>query len=665
MKSIGFSLLSIAAFAILNCGLTTGQEPSNPGPIKFVNPDSGNNVPGPFRLGEINQERMRPNHPPLDEIPEMALPSPADGISNPNGNTSSTFHDAETSETYEIPLSTDLTGDATGQSTLGDYHGAFNEFIPESAIEGFGGMTVANSLDSWPRSGNVKLVMRFVDTTGADRWFVCSGSMQDSGVVLCAAHCVYARTATGPDIFDWAEEVYVYPAWDGVGPQFSAPGSDELIQNFGWARGTAFIAGSDWINNGNFDRDVGLIRISRGSSRNIGLLTGWFGWAWGGCDMSLEYHNFSYPAEGCGGGLHTGRTMYYWNGTWDDCPGNQFELTTGGNCLDTVWGGMSGSGAYFIDNDNRFINAVCSNSNRDDIGRYAKLWEQFVTDMENFEDTTRGADLDLELLRCRAQGSTTVQAGTSMDDIMQVYVANATNNNPPSDGYTLRVYLSSNNNISEFDTLLATWNYTSDFAANSGRVYNIPAPNIPDTVPAGTYWIGAILDTGTDAVTSNNDTDVWDAQMVEVTPAAATVGPSSYDVFRGIEIAGNLNRFDESDNFRSVYEPGFTLSSNEAPVWLVFDGNAPIAEEFLIESHAGTPGLTYTVEFWAYDLNIWEPWLVQEEVFGTDQVVAVNLNSFNISSTGEVQSRVGWRRTGFTLNFPWQVRVDQVGWRNN
>lgn len=664
MKITFVKYLVVAAAAMLLSGFSIAQEPSNPKPIVFDDPVDGNNIPGPIQFGDENQEMGRPNHPPLDQIPEMALPYPSDGISNPNGTTSTTFHNAETGETYELPTS-QSSGAESGESTLGDYQGAFNKFIPENTTEGFGTMSPAGGLDSWPRSGNVKLVMRFVDTTGANRWFVCSGSMQDSGVVLCAAHCVYARTATGPDIFDWAEEIFVYPAWDGVGSVTGGPTSEEIIQNYGWARGTSFLAGSDWINDGNFDRDVGLIRINRGSSRNVGLLTGWFSWAWGGCDESLGYHNFSYPAENCGGGLHTGQTMYYWNGTWDDCPGNQFELSTGGGCLDTVWGGMSGSGAYYIVDDSRFVHAVCSNSNRNDVGRYAKLWEQFVTDMQDWENDTRGNNFDLELLRCRAQGSTTVQAGTSMDDILQVFVANATNNDPPEDGYTLRVYLSTNNNISTADTLLATWNYTSDFSANGGRVFNIPAPSIPSSVSAGTYWIGAILDDGTDTVTANNDTDTWDAQMIEVTPAAGVVAPSSYDVFRGVELVGTLSRFANSDNLRSVYNPGFTLNNNEAPVWLVFDGNAPIADEFLIESHAGTPGLSYTVEFWAYDLNIWETWSVQEAAFGTDQVVTVIMNNFNISSSGDVQSRIGWRKTGFTINFPWQVRVDRIGWRNN
>ena len=81
-----------------------------------------------------------------------------------------------------------------------------------------------------------------------------------------------------------------------------------------------------------------------------------------GTIQSRTYNNFSYPAENCPlPGLHNGRDMYYWSGSIDDCPGNQLHLDTGGgNCYDTVWGGMSGSGMYYISDGNRYVHAVCS-----------------------------------------------------------------------------------------------------------------------------------------------------------------------------------------------------------------------------------------------------------------------------------------------------------------
>lgn len=507
-----------------------------------VSPVSGeHNGNASFMQRVSNDQRITRPHPPIDLIPEMPMPLPdAPGVRPlPAGPSSVTFHDAETGETYELPMSSTGASDFV-QSIEGEYRG-FNNSV-DLDIENsrsFGSMSLAGGLDSWPRSGNVKLVMRFTDVNGVQRWFACSGSMQDSGVVLAAAHCVYARTPNGIVINDWADIVYIYPGWDGNnnnGP-FGAPDGDEVIQNFGAAFGSAYIAGTNYVNSGDFDSDCAVIRISRGSSRNVGMLTGWFAWAYGGSCASAQsrtYYNFSYPSENCPtAGLHNGRDMYFWSGTIDSCPGNQFQLDTNGNCLDTVWGGMSGSGMYYIDGDNRYMHAVCSNSNRNDVGRYAKLWDTFVNDMVDFENNTRGNTLDLEALQFRAGGSTSVLQGQALDAQATVSIANATNANPGSDTYTLRVYLSTNNNISSADTLLATWNYTLDFAAMQTRTFNVPAPVIPLDTPPGTYWIGVEIDSGTDSWSTNNDTDTWDAQQITVNEAFADLEATLSDAASG------------------------------------------------------------------------------------------------------------------------------------
>lgn len=512
-----------------------------------VAPTSGqNHLDARFGARVSNDQRITLPHPPIDQIPEMPMPTPdAPGVRAINDEPSTmTYHDSATGETYELPMQIP-SGAPFGQSVEPSYVG-FNNRI-DTAIEqsrSFGNMTLAGGLDSWPRSGNVKLIMRFTDVNGVTRWFACSGSMQDAGVVLTAAHCVYARSPNGIVINDWAEIVYIYPGWDGDnnnGP-FGPPDSGEVIQNFGAASGTALLAGTNYVNNGDWDADCGLVRISRGSSRNIGALTGWYAWAWGGsCSnaQSRTYYNFSYPSENCPTpGLHNGRDMYFWSGSIDSCPDNQFQLNTGGNCLDTLWGGMSGSGMYYIDGDNRFVHAVASTSNRNDIGRYCKLWEGFVNGMIDFENNTRGNTFDIEALQFRAGGSTTVLQGQQLDEQATVSIANATNANPASDTYTLRVYLSTNNNISEFDTLLATWNYTTDFAAMQTRTFIVPAPTIPLDTPPGDYWIGVVIDSGTDSWSSNNDTDTWDAQQITVNEAFADLEATQCDATAGTYYQG-------------------------------------------------------------------------------------------------------------------------------
>ncbi|MBO6512365.1 MAG: hypothetical protein JJ974_00180 [Phycisphaerales bacterium] len=568
-------------------------------------PNSGNNIPQFFRDQQVfDAEAPRPMHPPLDQIPPMPMPepNPAPGILPVDMDNSAIFYDAETGYTEILPQQMP-SGRIGGQSIEQDYFGVmpFQGDLQNPA--GFGTMSVASALESAPRSYNVKLIMRFTDVNGIQRWFACSGSMQDPGVVLTAAHCVYARVPNGITINSFADIVYVYPAWDGDsnnGP-FGAPDGDEVIENFGYATGTAFLAGSDYINNGNTDRDAGLIRISRGTSRNIGMLTGWYAWAWGGSCASIQartYHNFSYPSQNCPTpGLHNGRTMYYWFGSVDACPDNQMQLNTGGgNCLDTVWGGMSGSAMYYIDGDNRYAHSVCSTSNRTTRGYYCKLWEQFTTDMVNFENNTRTSSEDWEPLMMRARGSTTVQAGTAMNDVFDVKMINATNANPAPQDYRLRVYLSSNNNISTGDTLLATWDWNNrDFGAMNNVNFVVPAPFIPiDTAP-GTYWIGVIADSGLPGTTTNDDTDTWDAQQITVTVGA----PGQASVVSPFNGATNVD-----ENANLDWTAGARATSST-----VYFGTDPTpdAGEFLVSTVGSAwnlPPLDWnTTYYWRVDSN--------------------------------------------------------------
>ena len=123
-----------------------------------------------------------------------------------------------------------------------------------------------------------------------------------------------------------------------------------------------------------------------------------------------------------------------------------------------------------------------------------------------------------------------------------------------------------------------------------------------------------------------------------------------------------LSDYQTDDNIRALWNPGFTLNSTEAPVWIRFEANAPSASQFVVESQAGTPGLTLTVEAWNFTNSSYDNLGEFAEGFNSDSTSTVALTADHIDSSGNVQSRVGWRRTGFTINFPWEVRIDLAGW---
>lgn len=425
--------------------------------------------------------------------------------------------EAETGVTYDA---------VTGETTLlrydpstpspsmsrGGYLGVSPGFCEEDSSKSFGDMTHISTTEDPPWRMNVRLLIRFPDNGGGDdHWSVCSGTMQDSEVVQTAGHCVYSHDV---DITDWADEIWVFPGWDGVGDPWNRP-----TQPYGYAHATYFASFTGWTSSGDHDYDRGFIRLTRG----VGMLTGWFGWHWGdSCawHQAKTYHNASYPAESCPDpGLHTGEDMYYWYGMIDACPDNQFQLNTGGgHCFDTVWGGMSGSGMYYIDGDSRNVHAVCSTSNRFDRGYYCRMTESWVNYLnDTIIPGARGASFDLQGLDVN-MAPTTIQAGDQFT-LSNALSVNPTNGTADSTWF-FDVRLSTNDNISSADTLLSTQSYSWSYGAMSSVRVNMVLPTIPLNTPSGTYWVGVEWDPSTDGDPTNNDTDRWDAQQITVVGVA-------------------------------------------------------------------------------------------------------------------------------------------------
>ncbi len=143
-------------------------------------------------------------------------------------------------------------------------------------------------------------------------------------------------------------------------------------------------------------------------------------------------------------------------------------------------------------------------------------------------------------------------------------------------------------------------------------------------------------------------------------------------VFRGLQIAGTLSDSFASDNAWLKFNPGFTINNTEAPVWLIFDGtlplNNPASLEIVMEANAGTPGLTGTIEAWNWISNRYDVVNVSNASFNTDAIVTVplsNVTNYVQAGTNAVRTRIGWRKTAFTINYPWEIRLDQLIWRVN
>jgi hypothetical protein len=539
--------------------------------------------------------------PALDQIPPMPMPRSDPRASFPDDSyTGLTVFDAQSGRTVNLPAR--MRSGAAGGTAPG-YRGEYAPPVPGSEADlavdpTFGTMTIIDE-NAWPFNMACKVAMRFRGQDGLDYWFVCSGSLIDAKTVVLAAHCVYThdiRDRNGnliANVFDWAQEVFVFPGWDGNGAIL--PASNSTYNNYGWARSTTYIAGTDYINARNFDRDVAMVTLG---DRSPGFVTGWFGGAWGfGCDTvrARAYNNPSYPSENCGGALHNGRDMYFWSGQFDGCPGNQLQINTSGGCFNAGWGGMSGSPAYYIENGGRFVHAVSSNSNRSTSARYAKIWEQFFNDtFGGFIPNTHGNTFDLEALDTNF-GPSTVQAGGTTS-FANVLVANPTQADPGSRGYTVHVYLSSNDNITTSDTLISSQGFSWDFGPVGSVRFNMNNVTIPASTPPGTYWLGAIIDYGTDGNISNNDASFWDATQVIVAPAAPTNDACSNAtaIIAGVYSGNTANANNDgsascgsSNTSRDVWFSYFAPTSGTVDI-----NTCGSSYDTVLSVHTGCPGTT-------------------------------------------------------------------------
>ncbi len=499
--------LCLLGLGLVNDGTVEGQaehRTAGEGPAPLVEALEIEGGPGVYRASKDGVAKA-PAHPPIGQIPPVRMRTEATG-GKASGPGSGIFHDPRTGKTTVAPA--DFGAAARVLEQGGGYKGADGgsgeEELP-ATMNGDMSIVANPGRADHPWRMNVKLVLRFGNSYG-----VCSGTMRDVATVLTAGHCIFDFGGAG-----WVDEVWVYPAWDGAGDITPAP---TFAGHYGWGRGTAWASWTGWTQNGDWNYDLGVIAIDRA----VGALTGWFGWQWGGdCDsywLAQTVHNASYPAESCGSpGLHNGRDMTYWFGSFDSCPDvNRIRLTTVPGCYNAIWGGQSGSGVYRVEGDNRYVHAITSTSNRSTNATYTRQWESWVdyTQTDFIPNWGRGAAFDLEPLDMRA-GPAAIPAGGSTN-LLNHLAANRSNATA-NDTWRFNVYLSSNDNITATDTLLSQQQYNWNFGAVSSVRLSMAQVTIPADTPAGSYFLGVMYVAGTDGNPANDDTDGWDAVPITVT----------------------------------------------------------------------------------------------------------------------------------------------------
>jgi hypothetical protein len=267
---------------------------------------------------------------------------------------------------------------------------------------------------------------------------------------------------------------------------------------------------SGWSVNHNWDWDIALVYLQR----PVGELTGYYGYGYN-TDNSFfsdnTFDNPGYPIESPDFAGEDG--MWTRFGSFDE-----FETDILYFHKDS-FGGQSGSGLYhrFLD-DSRVVYAVHSHD-RWDAGipgresgntritstKFTLIGDAIAADRP---DTVDLIPLDVNVSPASIPAGGTISA---MDYLIHNY-SEATY----SGTLTVYVYLSSDDDITSGDTFLGSHTVSPTITPRgSTRVTVTSPPSIPLATSGGTYYIGVILDSS-DANTTNNDTDGWDADETTV-----------------------------------------------------------------------------------------------------------------------------------------------------
>ena len=224
VRAFGARCLGTGLAAVMMLGVTGEAQRGSPPAPEPVTPtiqaEEIASIRAQFAPG-ADGPAERPNHPPLDQIPPRRMPDEAAAAARraAAGPLRMVGRDLVTGRTIVGPERT-ASALANTQSQGGGYAGAdgragVSDIDQQATMSGSMSVISTASRATPPWRMNVKVVIR----DGAS-YSVCSGTMRDAETVLTAGHCVFDFGGTG-----WADEIWVYPGWDGVGPHFAPPAS--------------------------------------------------------------------------------------------------------------------------------------------------------------------------------------------------------------------------------------------------------------------------------------------------------------------------------------------------------------------------------------------------------------------------------------------------------
>jgi len=153
-----------------------------------------------------------------------------------------------------------------------------------------------------------------------------------------------------------------------------------------------------------------------------------------------------------------------------------------------------------------------------------------------------------------------------------------------------------------------------------------------------------------------------------VTQSASIQSPESYTTVRGLNVGGGLAEVLQSDNQYLTHRPGIVFTSSQAPIELTFNVTCPRSQlasiKVSLESGASSSALLQKISLWDNTASNW----VEIDSRATtlpdsvaEVAVTANANRFVQSGSNLIRMRVTWRQDGPVFVYPWNARIDRIG----
>lgn len=274
------------------------------------------------------------------------------------------------------------------------------------------------------------------------------------------------------------------------------PGYENGNQPFGYAKAEYFYLLTDY--SPGTSKDYAVVKLDR----PIGALAGWNGYGYNTSNTYFQNNVFfspSYPSQA----PYDGEYLFNWKGNFSSVFSEYFLSSRTGT------GGMSGSPVFKITNDGNIVYGILTNMGI----KYNRITANKFDAINKIIETNTPVQFDLIPL-CTKVTPKQIKSGTAPESL-EFVLHNYSSENKSGANITANFYLSSDDNITSSDELIASYSYQKNINSKSSE-HIIQTASMPViNKPAGEYYIGIII-TG-DNNTSNNTTKAQDVSKIVVT----------------------------------------------------------------------------------------------------------------------------------------------------